>query len=321
MISEVLRHWAYGFSATLIGSIGVASSVSLLFQPVYESSMQILLESNAGNLTILNDSNENNSLSEVETNIEVSTEIRVMRSNQFVEQAIEELEREQPDLCEDKAVRADCIKEFQDRLTITQLKEGNIKTRVVEVVFIGPQREQTFKFLLALQKIYRTYNVEQQQERIDGRLAIFDYELSTGEKALSNFLKTSHHLSPENGSAAFRRSFVDPGLTVGSDQQLERYQESLEGTEHYGTEHYGTEHYGTEHYESEAPIQPEDITAIQLMKLRQEMANELILSGFTWKLVEYPKMGRKVFPQLFTSLTIGSSDRPLAKRFLGSGQR
>lgn len=296
MIPEVLRHRAYWVSAALLGSIGLVSAVSLLTNPTYESSMQILLEPNAGKPTILNATSENSPPSEANTNIAALTEIRLMRSNQFVEQAIESLEREQPDLCQDKAARADCIQDFKDRLTITQLKEGKIKTRVVEVVFTGTRKDETFKFLLALQKLYRIYNVKQQQERIDDRLAIFDYQLSTGEKSLSQSPENPQTSDKENSSALSREAL----FAIASGKQKEFYPESPDEKKIDQVEIDQAEIYGKEtHSESEK------VAAIQLIHLRQEMANNLIQSGFTWEVVEYPMTGRRVFPWPWSSLTIG----------------
>lgn len=214
-----------------------------------------------------------------------------MRSNQFVEQAVEALEREQPELCEEKESRADCIKDFKNRLSITQLKEGNIKTRVIEVSFTGHQKEQTFKFLLALQKLYRVYNVEQQQARIDDRLAIFDYQLSTGEDVLSQFPQSSEQLEDQT-SSDFSRKGV---LTSDSSQPPAHHQASL----------YGQEIPEEERYSKAAQTESEKAAVIQLIHLRQEMANNLIQSGFTWELVEYPATGRKVVPRTWPKLGIG----------------
>lgn len=218
-----------------------------------------------------------------------------MRSNQFVEQAIESLERAQPDLCQDKETRADCVEDFKDRLTITQLEEGGIKTRVVEVVFAGDTKEQTFEFLLALQKLYRTYNVQQQQERIDDRLAIFDYELATGEEAVSQFSQISQQTFQENSSALPREA----SLAKDSSQPQDFYWETSYGKK-LDSEDLDREAI----YRKAAQTEFEKVAVIQLIHLRQEMANNLIQSGFTWELIEYPTTGRKVAPQPWPSLSM-----------------
>lgn len=301
MILEVLRHRTYLLSAALLGSIGLASVISLLHQPTYESSMQILLDPNAGNPTILNNATENGPPPQPDTNVAALTEIRLMRSDQFVEQAIASLEREQPDLCQDKKIRTDCITDFKDRLTITQLEEGGIKTRVVEVVFTGNQKEQTFKFLLVLQKLYRMYNVKQQQERIDSRLAIFDYELATGEEALSQLLKNSRQSDQENGSSSRRALLAIDSDPPKSDPPQEFYRERPYGQEIDREAIYIKEAI------KESQSEAEKAAVIQLIHLRQEMANNLIQSGFTWEVVEYPTTGRRIFPRPLRSLTIGRS--------------
>ena len=214
-----------------------------------------------------------------------------MRSSKFVQQAIESLEREQPTLCRGKAVRADCVKDFQDRLTITQLKEGRVNTRVVEVVFTGSTKKQTLDFLLALQKLYRMYNVQQQEERMNDRLAIFDNQVSTGEQVLLQAPQTSPRQYPQDrpNSATKALLAVDSGQadslpTEGVSETTQLYQ--LEGI-------------------------PTEADFGQLLNLRQKMADDLIRSGFTWELVAYPMAGRRVFPELWLSLAAGLILGPL----------
>lgn len=89
-------------------------------------------------------------------------------------------------------------------------------------------------------------------------------------------------------------------LVSNSGQAKEIYRDSP-----YGKTTDRTETNREELYSTEDQTEPEKEAVIQLIHLRQEMANDLIQSGFTWELVEYPTTGRKVFPEPLRSLSIG----------------
>lgn len=198
-------HWVGG---ALAGGVGLAAITAVVQTPLYESSMQLLVEPNVAQTFNLNaESNRKASFSEVE--LDYVTQLNLMRSKQFIERAVNLLEETSPDFCQPAGTRKDCIKEFRESLKLFQLDEGNTETRIFKAVFVGEDPDTTQQSLQALQQVYLRYNLQQQEQRLSDGLKLVNQQIAEvreslrqSQQSLQQFRQRENLIAPETQSLA-----------------------------------------------------------------------------------------------------------------------
>jgi polysaccharide biosynthesis transport protein len=222
---RILWRRFFWFGGALVGSVGAAMLVTLLRSPTYESSMQLLVEPNVSRSISINSTDEAQPSSSSEVAVDYVTQLNLMRSKQFVEEVISFY----PDVCESGDSRKDCIEDFRESLTLSQVEENNTQTRIFEAVFIGNDPGRVQKSLQALQNVYLRYNQEQQTQRLENGLALVNQQINqvqgnllNSQQALQQFRQAGGTIDPEQQSleaATAREQLVQTRQAVQADYQ------------------------------------------------------------------------------------------------------
>ncbi|MGC1308074.1 MAG: polysaccharide biosynthesis tyrosine autokinase [Phormidesmis sp.] len=217
---QILWRRSLWLGGAIVGSVGLAAIVTLLQSPTYKSSMQLLVEPNVNSTFTLNAEQGRRSDSFSEVELDYVTQLNLMRSQQFVEQAIALLETKVPDLCAEADSRENCIEDFQDSLSLSQVEEGDANTRIFEAVFTSDDPLRSQKSLEALQNIYLGYNLEQQKKRLDEGLELVNQQidevqtdLRQSQQSLQRFRQSESLIDPEQQSLTTAASLDELALT------------------------------------------------------------------------------------------------------------
>ncbi|MEM6450983.1 MAG: AAA family ATPase [Cyanobacteria bacterium P01_D01_bin.105] len=200
---QILQRRILWLGGAVIGSVGIAAIVTLLQSPTYKSSMQLLVEPNVSSTFTLNSEANRRSNSFPEVQLDYVTQLNLMRSQQFVEQAMALIETKVPELCAGEDSREDCIEEFQDSLNLSQVEEEDTDTRIFEAAFTSDNPLRTQKSLEALKNVYLSYNLEQQKKRLDEGLELVNQQidevqanLQQSQQALQQFRQGRNTINP-----------------------------------------------------------------------------------------------------------------------------
>ncbi|MEM8612781.1 MAG: AAA family ATPase, partial [Cyanobacteria bacterium P01_H01_bin.105] len=141
------------------------------------------------------------------------TQLNLMRSKSFVEQTVEQMQTEYPELCDGTASSSDCADRLHNALTLSQVSEGDAKTGIFKAIFKGEDPDLVQSFLENLGNVYLSYNQEQQEERLKRGLALVNQQidsvqenLSISRQALKEFRETENLIDPEQQSLTVAES-------------------------------------------------------------------------------------------------------------------
>ena len=200
LLNILLRRITW-FGGAIIGSAGIAVVLTLREDPVYQSSMQLLVEPNyRQRIDITGEQTNQPSLSQTD----YATQLNLMRSNVFIEKAVEQLQVDFPDLCRQAKTMADCAAPFKGSLKLSQLIEDDTETRIFKANITGQDPDLIRAFLVALGDVYLTYNEEQQEERLEQGLTLVNQQieevqkdLTASREELKRFRESENLIDPE----------------------------------------------------------------------------------------------------------------------------
>jgi polysaccharide biosynthesis transport protein len=215
------RRWLW-FSGALIAGISAAGALTVLQSPTYQSSLQLLVEPNVRTKVQLSlpEGTQPPSFQEVE--LDYATQLNLMRSKQFIQQALAQVQSQFPEICSALETPDDCITDLQSKLSLQQVLEDKTDTRIFEAIFVHENPELTQQFLQALQKVYLGYNLVQQSQRVNQGLSTVNQQLqevrknlAESQKALETFRQGENLIDPEKQALALTESLN----TLEQDQQ------------------------------------------------------------------------------------------------------
>ncbi|MEO0409946.1 MAG: capsular biosynthesis protein, partial [Cyanobacteria bacterium P01_A01_bin.135] len=199
---NVLSRRAVWLGGAVAGGLGVAFWLTLQEDPVYTSSMRLLVEPNyrqSFDITQEGDPNQR-----TDTQIDYATQLNLMRSQGFIEQTVEELLTTYPDLCGETQNIARCARQFKGGLVLSQIIEDDVETRIFEIEFSGEDPDFVQDFLETLSDVYLTYNVEQQELRLEQGLSLVNQQidqmrtrLDGSRQQLKQFRESQNLISPQ----------------------------------------------------------------------------------------------------------------------------
>jgi polysaccharide biosynthesis transport protein len=201
LFSLLLRRspWVIG---TLVLAIAASTLATLLIKPTYRSSMQLLVEPNyqSGQRSLTEGKDQPSFQSDRQNEIDYATQLNLMRSYQFMEQAIDVLRDEYPTLS---------LKEVREKLSLHQLEENKIETKIFEVVYTDSDPVKAQRMLEVFRAIYQDYNLKQQKLRLNKGLVLINEQLDTVRQQLASsqgqleqFRKDQNLIDPEQQATA-----------------------------------------------------------------------------------------------------------------------
>ncbi len=214
LFAVLMRRWVW-VAGTLAGILMLAILYTLLKQPTYQSSMQLLVEPNYQGKQ---DAANPNQFADANIEIDNTTQLTEMRSSKLLQKAVDSLKADYPDINVDN---------LQRKLVLTQVEEDKVKTKIFQAIYTDSDPVKTQRVLQALQQVYQNYNREQQKQRLNRGLAFVNEQLPllgtevfNAEQALEQFRTSQNLIDPELQSKAL----IDSLTTLQQQQQQNQAQ-------------------------------------------------------------------------------------------------
>lgn len=230
---QILWRRLYWVVGGLMGGLSLAAIATLVLPPKYESTMQLLVEPNVNRSVSLNNPESGQpgpSFQEIE--LDYITQLNLMRSKPFINQALTLLEMGVPDLCAKEKTREDCIETFEEDFSLSPVEEDKSQTRIFEAVFTSDNKLRAQKSLQALRSVYLAYNLDQQSARlieglelVDQQIAEVRQDLSQSQNALQAFRQGEGLIDPEQQSLSVAEAL--DALALEQQSVRADYQEAL----------------------------------------------------------------------------------------------
>lgn len=186
----------------LLGVLAVTLAAAIVFtlreEPTYESSMQLLVEPNYQGEQDPDD--QLNRRPNRKSEQDYATQINLMRSSQFTEQAVAQLKPQYPDLT---------AREAQNSLTLRQVAEDDVDTQIFELTYVSEDPVKSKAFLDTLQGIYQDYNLQQQELRLSKGVSFINSQLQAAREdvtqtqtELEQFRQNQNLIDPQQQAIA-----------------------------------------------------------------------------------------------------------------------
>lgn len=194
LFAVLIRRFPW-FLAVFIASVGVAGFLTSKTQPTYKSTMQLQIEPNYQGKP--EGAGAENKFTESSVQIDVATQLNVMKSSGLIQKAVNKLKPEYPDIT---------VGEIKGSLVLEQLrtKEDNVATKIFQADYTSTDPDKTQKVLDAIQKVYLEYNIKQQDERLKKglknvreQLKTVREDLTASERKLQQFRSNKNFIDPE----------------------------------------------------------------------------------------------------------------------------
>jgi capsular exopolysaccharide synthesis family protein len=194
------RFWLLG---VLCSVLSVATILTLIAKPTYQSSMQLLIEPNYEGKSEKGAEPESE-FADSNVEIDYATQINVMRSPVLLQRAADLLSSEYPDIT---------VKDIQKYLVLTPIVEEKVNTKIIQVVYTDNDPIKTEKVLEAVNTIYQIYNREQQEQRLRKGLKFINEQIPSvrklvdqSEGKLEQFRKNNNLIDPEQQATAIAQT-------------------------------------------------------------------------------------------------------------------
>lgn len=194
LFAVLIRRFPW-FLAVFIASVGVAHFMTSKTLPTFKSTMQLQIEPNYQGKP--EGAGAENKFTESSVQIDVATQLNVMKSSGLIQKAVNKLKPEYPDIT---------VGEIKGSLVLEQLrtKEDNVATKIFQADYTSTDPDKTQKVLDAIQKVYLEYNIKQQDERLKKglknvreQLKTVREDLTASERKLQQFRSTKNFIDPE----------------------------------------------------------------------------------------------------------------------------
>ena len=204
LFAMVLRQRIW-FLGVLCGALSIAAISAINQEPVYESSFQLLIESNYRTKQSEQNKFEESNLEINNENNNYATLVEVMRNSQLLKRAKDILRSEYPGL--DTAT-------IENNFEIVQIEgdnyeEDRVKPNVFEADYTDNDPQKTKRVLETIIQVYQEYTLEQQKDRVVEGLAFINAQLPIAkekvvqaENALEDFRKTHNLIDPQQRAIA-----------------------------------------------------------------------------------------------------------------------
>lgn len=187
------RRW--WFLGVFSSAIAIAAFFASQEEPLYQSSMQLLVEPNFEERLIQSDLDNNAANYKSPNDSDYATELNLLRSETLINRAVEALQVEYPDLTVD---------DIKDSLRLFRLTEDDTNTRIFEASYISDDPVLVQRVLQELQAVYLNYNLERQENRLSRGLTFINQQLETArqnlgssQQALEQFRQQADLIDPE----------------------------------------------------------------------------------------------------------------------------
>ena len=208
LLAVLLRRKLWIAMAILV-TLPIAGLLSVRKDPSYRSSLQLLVEPNYRQRADIARERAESRFAESTLEIDYATQLRLMRSSELLQRAVDRLNIDYPDITSAEIGRFLAV----NRVTET---EDQIETKILQIDYTSSDPEKSQRVLQAMQEVYLRYNLEQQQVRLKEGLAFIDQQipearqnLYQSERALEQFRKSKNLVNPEEQATDTLQSLRD----------------------------------------------------------------------------------------------------------------
>jgi polysaccharide biosynthesis transport protein len=198
LFGVLLRQKWWVLGAMLLG-LTAGGLVGLKEKPLYTSVMQLLVEPNYQGKR----GDKTTEVTDPQVEVDTVTQMNLMQSSSLVQQAMEQLKKDYPEL-EPRSPLA--VAGFKKALTVNQLASSDkskTPTKIFQITYADFDPEKTQRVLSTMEGVYKAYNLQQQEERLKKGLSVVRDQIQrTGEKVTKS----------ERGLEDFRQrqGLIDP---------------------------------------------------------------------------------------------------------------
>jgi polysaccharide biosynthesis transport protein len=202
--------------------MSVATFLTVITKPTYQSYMQILVNSNLYDGVRSNNNQKGAASEATDSNfqaVDYTAQLKIMLSSNLIQKAVDLLRSDYPDITL-ADIKGQKEKRKKAPLEVIQVQGGTgdnkFPSQVFEISFKDENPVKTKKVLQALQKVYQDYNIEQQKQRLNKGLAFVNTrlpeikkEVSQAEENLEQFRRKHNLLDPEVQSKILLESLAE----------------------------------------------------------------------------------------------------------------
>ncbi|MGD1855417.1 MAG: GumC family protein [Leptolyngbyaceae cyanobacterium] len=200
LFSVLMRRFIW-IGGAVTGAVGIAAVSALKEEPVYESSMQLLVEPNYRETVDITEEQVGRLSG---SQADYATQLNLMRSTTFVQQVVDRMLVDHPKFCGDLSTKSSCVDKTQDALQLSQVVEDKTETRIFEASFKANDPLVVQAFLETLGEVYLDYNEDQQAQRLKRGLALVNQQiagvqenLTLSRQDLQQFREAESLINPE----------------------------------------------------------------------------------------------------------------------------
>lgn len=200
------------FAGIFGGVLALAIPLILIKKPVYQSTMQVLVESNYQAKELQSD--VESEFADATVEIDYATHLKVLKSSEILKRAIKKL-----GLKDSEHTVPEIVQELRESLTVYRLveeestSESGTETNIIQTIYTGGDPQETKRVLEAIQEVYLNYNLEQQEKRLQDGLTFINNQipharndLVEAEAALTQLSKKHSLVSPESEAIALEEN-------------------------------------------------------------------------------------------------------------------
>ncbi|NJL51401.1 MAG: polysaccharide biosynthesis tyrosine autokinase [Hydrococcus sp. SU_1_0] len=212
-------HRRFYFLGVFGSVLAIAVPFALLKQPIYQSYMQILVESNYQGKNLQgNGSNQDLEQEFADAAIEVdyATQLKVLKSSEVLNRVVDKLGYESPGI-----TTAEIVQGLRESLVVSQLanedssskSKTQAETKIIQTVYTATSPTETKRVLEAIQEVYLKYNLEQQEKRLKSGLNFINRQIPQArndliktEATLTELSEEYNLISPEQEAIALKEN-------------------------------------------------------------------------------------------------------------------
>ena len=199
------------------GVLAISIPVIVMKQPLYQSYMQVLVESNyQGKELKGNNKYLESEFADAAIEIDYATQLRVLKSSAILNKVINQLLPE-----ESEEAKAEALLMLKKSLAVSQLAKEDSEsksknedaTNILQAVYTDNSPTQTKRVLETIQEVYLEYNLEQQEKRLRDGLTFIDNQIPQArndlievEAALTKLSQEYNLISPEEEAIALKNN-------------------------------------------------------------------------------------------------------------------
>ena len=187
------------FLVVFSASVAIAGVITEKTPRTYKSSMELLIEPNYQGK---GQSADEAKFTDPSIEVDTATQLKLMQSSALIDKVVKKLRPKYGDIT---------VGEIKKSLSLSQLKEpeDNTQTKIIQVEYQATDPRKTQDVLEAVRDVYKNYNIEQQQQRLQRGLKVIQQQLSKArrnvqdsQRELRNFRRTQNLINPEQQAQA-----------------------------------------------------------------------------------------------------------------------